>query len=461
LEQKVELDAEVIRRLDQAGPCYTSYPTADRFVEAFGAEAYRTWAQKRNIGGILRPLSLYVHIPFCRSICFWCGCNKVFTRNRRKARRYIKALKQELAIQGELFRDDPKVLQLHWGGGAPTFLDPRQMRELMGAIQAHFQLLPAGEYSIEIDPRAANEDTIALLAELGFNRASLGVQDFDPLVQKAVNRIQSEEETLNVLRAARREGFKSINIDLIYGLPHQSVVGFDRTLSKVIAMAPDRLSIYNYAHLPHVFKPQRRIDEAHLLDVPSKLQLLRLAIERVTAAGYLYIGMHHFARPEDELAVAQRQGRLHRNFQGYSTHAGCDLVALGVSAIGTMGPSYSQNFRSLDDYYGSIEQDVLPIMRGIELTADDLARRAVIQALMCQFELSKEAIEIAHLIEFDRYFATELEELRAFESDGLLTLEDRWINVTAKGRLLVRNICMVFDKYLRADQRRSKYSKVI
>jgi oxygen-independent coproporphyrinogen III oxidase len=461
LEQKVELDAEVIRRLDQAGPCYTSYPTADRFVEAFGAEAYRTWAQKRNIGGILRPLSLYVHIPFCRSICFCCGCNKVFTRNRRKAGRYIKALKQELAIQGELFRDDPKVLQLHWGGGTPTFLDSRQMRELMGAIQAHFQLLPAGEYSIEIDPRAANEDTIALLAELGFNRASLGAQDFDPVVQKAVNRIQSEEKTLNVLRAARREGFKSINIDLIYGLPYQSVAGFDRTLSKVIAMAPDRLSIYNYAHLPHVFKPQRRIDEAHLPDAPSKLQLLRLAIERVTAAGYIYIGMHHFARPEDELAVAQRQGRLHRNFQGYSTHAGCDLVALGVSAIGTMGPSYSQNFRSLDDYYGSIEQDVLPIMRGIELTADDLARRAVIQALMCQFELSKEAIEIAHLIEFDRYFATELEELRAFESDGLLTLEDRWINVTAKGRLLVRNICMVFDKYLRADRKRRMYSKVI
>jgi oxygen-independent coproporphyrinogen-3 oxidase len=461
MEQKVELDAEVIRRLDQAGPRYTSYPTADRFVEAFGAEAYRTWAQKRNIGGILRPLALYVHIPFCRSICFCCGCNKVFTRNRRKAGRYIKALKQELAIQGELFRDDPKVLQLHWGGGTPTFLDPRQMRELMGAIQAHFQLLPAGEYSIEIDPRAANEDTVALLAELGFNRASLGAQDFDPVVQKAVNRIQSEEETLNVLRAARREGFKSINIDLIYGLPHQSVVGFDRTLSKVIAMAPDRLSIYNYAHLPHVFKPQRRIDEAHLPDAPSKLQLLRLAIERVTAAGYLYIGMDHFARPEDELAVAQRQGRLHRNFQGYSTHAGCDLVALGVSAIGTMGPSYSQNFRSLDDYYGSIEQDVLPIMRGIELTADDLARRAVIQVLICQFELSKEAIEIAHLIEFDRYFATELEELRAFESDGLLTLEDRWINVTAKGRLLVRNICMVFDKYLRADQKRSRYAKVI
>ena len=460
MEQKVELDAEVIRRLDHAGPRYTSYPTADRFVEAFGAEAYRTWAQKRNIGGILRPLSLYVHIPFCRSICFYCDCNKVVTRNRRKAGRYIKALKQELAIQGELFRDDPKVIQLHWGG-APSFLDPRQMRELMRAIQAHFRLLPAGEYSIEIDPRAANEDTIALLAELGFNRASLGVQDFDPLVQKAVNRIQSEEETLNVLRAARREGFKSISIDLIYGLPHQSLDGFECTLNKVIAMAPDRLSIYNYAHLPHVLKSQRRIGEAHLPDAPSKFQLLRLAIERMTAAGYLYIGMDHFARPEDELAVAQRQGRLHRNFQGYSTYANSDVVALGVSAIGMVGPTYSQNFRALEDYCDAIANRALPVMRGIELTPDDLARRAVIQALLCHFGLSKDAIESAHLIDFDRYFATELAELEAFAAKGWLTLEERWVAVTAKGRLLIRNIAMVFDKYLRADQKRSRYSKVL
>ena len=412
------VDADLLWRLERSGPRYTSYPTADRFVEAFGPDAYRNWTAKRNIGGIIRPLSLYVHIPFCSSPCFYCACNKIVTRDRGKVAHYLHYLLREIAMQGELFRSDPDVVQLHWGGGTPTFLKHEEMRQLMAATRSYFRMVAEGEYSVEIDPRTVDEETMAVLAELGFNRASFGVQDFDPVVQKAVNRIQTKEETLRVIRAARHEGFKSINIDLIYGLPHQNVVSFNDTLDSVIAMDPDRVSIYSYAHLPTRFKGQRRIHEANLPDAGTKLQLLGLAIKRMIDAGYIYIGMDHFAKPQDELAQAQRQGRLHRNFQGYSTYADCDMVALGVSAIGKIGPTYCQNFKELQDYYDCLDRRKLPIMRGIELTADDLVRRAVIQSLMCHFELSKEAIEKAHVLEFDNYFAPELEELEGFECQG-------------------------------------------
>ena len=458
---ELEVDLDLIRRLDKNGPRYTSYPTADRFVEEFNAESYANWVAKREIGGISRPLSLYVHLPFCNTLCFYCACNKIITKDRSKAEKYVRYLIKELALQADLLGEGQRVEQLHWGGGTPTFLSDDLMRELMGAIRQNFKLVENGEYSIEIDPRKVSDQTIALLGELGFNRISIGVQDFDSLVQRAVNRIQSEEETLQVIRAARANGFKSVSIDLIYGLPKQNLPGFKATLDKVIAADPDRISIYNYAHLPTIFKPQRRILEEELPAPQIKLDILSLAVKTLTDAGYVYIGMDHFAKPGDELAVAQRQGRLHRNFQGYSTHSDCDLVALGVSAIGKIGPTYSQNFRDLEGYYDALDRNQLPIMRGMELDADDLVRRAIIQALTCHFEIYKKSFSISYLIEFDRYFATELNELREYEREGLLKLTPEWISVTPKGRMLIRNICMVFDKYLRTRQEQARYSKVI
>lgn len=457
----VEVDLDLIRRLDRNGPRYTSYPTADRFVEAFNAQTYTSWLRDRNIGAISRPLSLYFHIPFCNTICYYCACNKVITKDRARSAKYVKYLIQEMAMHAQLLGNDRHVEQLHWGGGTPTFLPHDQIAELMQATREHFQLIDDGEYSIEIDPRKVDHETVALLGKQGFNRMSIGVQDFDHDVQVAVNRVQSEEETLGVMQAARDNGFKSISMDLIYGLPKQTLASFSQTLDKVIAAAPDRLSIYSYAHLPQLFKPQRRINVVELPTAQSKLDILKLAIGKLTDAGYVYIGMDHFAKPDDELAIAQRQGRLHRNFQGYSTHADCDLVAMGISAIGKIGPTYSQNFRTLDEYYDCLDRNELPIMRGIELTADDLLRRAIIQALMCHFEISIESLEVAYLVDFNRYFTAEIELLRDYEREGLLTLADGWLTVTPKGRLLIRTICMVFDKYLRHDQERQRYSKVI
>ncbi len=456
-----EVDLDLIRRLDRNGPRYTSYPTADRFVEAFGPETYKSWAAKRNIGGVQRALSIYVHLPFCSTICYYCGCNKVVTRNKNRGVEYLGYLAKEIALQAPLFSEDPRVEQMHWGGGTPTFFSTAQMQDLFVLLRQHFDFSPDGEYSIEIDPRTVDEKTIAALRAMGFNRLSLGVQDFDPDVQRAVNRLQSEKQTLAIIDAARREGFLSVNVDLIYGLPKQNLITFNRTLARVVAVRPDRVAIYNYAHLPTRFKSQRQINEADLPSPETRLKLLALSAQRLTEAGYVYIGMDHFALPEDSLAVAQRQGRLHRNFQGYSTHAECDLVALGVSAIGSIGPTYSQNHRALEDYYDSLERDELPIMRGMELTADDLLRRAVIQTLMCHFTLSKEAVEIQYLIDFDKYFSEELAELREFEKEGLLELSDRWINVTPKGRMLIRNICMVFDQYLQHEREVGRYSRVI
>ena len=454
-------DAEVIRRFDINGPRYTSYPTADRFVEAFGPDDYRMWLGRRTVGGIGKPLSLYVHLPFCNTICYYCACNKIITKDHGRSAKYLKYLGKELAMQAAALDGPHEVAQLHWGGGTPTFLSQDEMRTLMDMTREHFRLIPNGEYSIEVDPRKVDEPTVHLLSEFGFNRMSIGVQDFDPDVQLAVNRIQSLEETQRVIEAARASNFKSISVDLIYGLPKQNVISFNRTLEEVIRLSPDRLSVYNYAHLPGLVKPQRRINEADLPTPDARLQILQLAIRRLTDAGYVFIGMDHFAKPDDELAVAQRQGRLHRNFQGYSTHADADLLAFGLSAISKVGPTYCQNFKTIDEYYDALDRNELPVMRGIELTADDLLRRSIIQSLMCHFELSIESIEIAHLIDFKSYFAPELAALREMEQAGLLRVDDQGLTIMTRGRMLVRAIAMVFDRYLRTDQERVRYSKVI
>jgi len=460
MQQTTIFDLDLIRRYDKAGPRYTSYPTAVQFHNDFDETAYRKHAQNSNT--TLKPLSLYVHIPFCDTVCFYCGCNKVATKNRQLATPYLTHLHQELAFQSALFDRERPVTQLHWGGGTPTFLSHDQMRDLIQGIKTHFQLLDddSGEYSIEIDPREMQFDTVALLRELGFNRMSLGVQDFDPNVQKSVNRIQTEEQTFAVLEAARREGFKSISLDLIYGLPHQNVNSFSNTLNKILAVKPDRLSIFNYAHLPTLFKPQRRINEADLPSPTEKLAILQQTIHQLTEAGYIYIGMDHFALPDDELTQAQRNGTLYRNFQGYSTHADCDLIGLGITSIGKVGDSYSQNVKTLEEYYAQIDANHIPIFRGIGLNADDKLRRAVITQLICHFSLDISAIENEYQIDFKNYFLTEWNELEKMQGDGLLERRDERIDILPAGRLLVRNICMTFDAYLRQNKEQ-RYSKVI
>ena len=460
-QENLIVDPDLLRRFDRPGPRYTSYPTADRFVEAFGPEQYRLFLDGRRVGGILRPLSLSVHLPFCDTICYYCGCNKIITKDHGRSSKYLRYLKKEMDLVCEFLAPRERVTQLHWGGGTPTFLNQGELAELMQTIRDHYTLAEDGEYSIEIDPRSAGPDTITLLGKLGFNRISMGVQDFDPQVQRAVNRIQSFEQTKAVADTARSSGFLSVNMDLIYGLPRQNIEQFRQTLDKVIAINPDRIALYNYAHLPTVFKPQRRINEADLPKPEERIGLLTMAIHFLTDLGYVYIGMDHFAKPDDELALAQRRGHLHRHFQGYCTRAECDLIGLGISAIGSVGPSYIQNVRTLDEYYDSLDRGVLPVMRGLAASPDDLVRRTVIQALMCNFALSQRAVEIAHLIEFRRYFESELNYLAEYQELGLVDIEDDWITVTPPGRLLVRPICMVFDKYLRTAEQRARYSKVI
>ena len=457
----VVVDTELLQKYGGNGPRYTSYPTADRFVEAFDGDAYRHWLENRNIGGFKRPLGLYVHIPFCDTVCYYCACNKIVTKNRERAGKYLRYLELEIAQVASHMPDDRKVSRMHWGGGTPTFLSAEELEQLMAAIRSRFELDPAGEYAIEVDPRKVSAERVALLGRLGFNRISVGVQDFDPEVQRAVNRIQSVEETANVIVAARANGFRSVNMDLIFGLPKQTVSGFAATLERVIECDPDRIALYSYAHLPSAFKTQRRILESDLPSPAAKQELMTSAIRRLEAAGYVYIGMDHFAKPGDELAVSQRQGRLTRDFQGYACGGDSDMIGFGVSAIGKIGPSYSQNAKTLDEYYLMLDQKKLPVLRGVQLTSDDLVRRAVIQALACHFALAKESISIAHLIDFDRYFAPELRDLERLEADGLVELEKDWIHVTARGRLLVRAVCMVFDKYLRASEQRARYSRVM
>jgi oxygen-independent coproporphyrinogen-3 oxidase len=455
------IDPQLLARFDKPGPRYTSYPTADRFVEAFGPAAYRAALQSRRANRLARPLSLYVHLPFCNTICYYCGCNKVVTKDHGRSAKYLRYLAKEMDMVVAELGDGTTIEQLHWGGGTPTFLNALELRDLMGSIRERFVLAPDGEYSIEVDPRSGDPIIIALLGELGFNRISMGVQDFDTDVQRAVNRIQPYAMTADAVAAARGAGFKSINLDLIYGLPRQTPARFADTLRKVVDLAPNRIALYNYAHLPTVFKPQRRINEADLPSADTRMTLLTEAIETLTGAGYVYIGMDHFARPDDDLAQAQRRGNLHRNFQGYSTRAECDLVAFGVSAIGCVGASYVQNVKTLDEYYDRLDQDVFPVMRGIELKPDDMIRRAVIQALMCQFTCAIESIELAYLIDFRKYFAHELEQLRTYQDIGLVEVDDEWITITPKGRLMVRVVAMVFDYHLRSKQTTARYSKVV
>ncbi|HVN34317.1 MAG TPA: oxygen-independent coproporphyrinogen III oxidase, partial [Casimicrobiaceae bacterium] len=454
----LSFDSGLIRKYDGFGPRYTSYPTADRFTEAFGPEELIDALRERSP---LQPLSLYVHVPFCNTICYYCACNKVVTKDHGRSAKYIRYLAKEVALLAALVNPRAPVTQLHLGGGTPTFLSGEEMAQLVRLLEEHFSFAADCQRSIEVDPRSVTVETVADLAGFGFNRMSLGVQDFDPEVQRAVNRLQSESDTLAVMRAARANGFHSLNVDLIYGLPRQTVAGFGVTLDRIIAAAPDRIALYSYAHVPHLFKPQRRISEPDLPSPADKLAILELAIDKLVGSGYVYIGMDHFAKPDDELAAAQREGRLHRNFQGYSTDADCDLLAFGVSAIGKTGATYSQNVRTLDDYYTRLDAGVLPCFRGRRLGADDLCRREVIQSLMCHFTVDYAAIEAVHGVRFDRAFAAELAALRPLASDGLVEIGPDRIDVTPRGRLLVRSVAMTFDRYLREDRERARYSRVI
>lgn len=440
-------------RIDGNGPRYTSYPTADRFHGGFGESDYHE-ALAACRANAPAPLSLYVHIPFCENICYYCGCNKIITADHGRSARYVEYLRREMALVAGQLGARRRVAQSHWGGGTPTFLDPDEMRSVMQGLHEHFELTSDGEHSIEIDPRRVTMARMAVLAELGFNRISLGVQDFDPEVQRSIHRVQSYKETANVVDAARRFGFRSVSVDLIYGLPHQTTERFSATIERVLELCPDRLSVYSYAHLPHVFKPQRRIDEKALPAPGEKLDILVSTIERLTAAGYVYIGMDHFARPDDDLAIAQREGRLQRNFQGYSTHAGYDQLGLGVSSIGAVAGRYVQNARRLDDYYAALDAGRLPVMRGFTMAADDHLRREVIGELMCNGVLDVAAVEAAHGIDFAAMFAAELADLDKLAVDGLVRREAGRIVVTPLGRLLVRRVAMVFDRYLREDAAR-------
>jgi oxygen-independent coproporphyrinogen-3 oxidase len=457
----LSFDSELVRKYDGLGPRYTSYPTADRFTEIFTADDLIDALSRRDLGSASPPLSVYVHVPFCDTICYYCACNKIITKDHGRSAKYLRYLGEEMELIASHVEPGAAVTQLHWGGGTPTFLSADEMTRLMRMLRDNLPFAEDAECSIELDPRKIDAETVALLAQMGFNRLSVGVQDFDPAVQAAVNRIQDEAGTRKVLDAARANGFTSLNVDLIYGLPRQTVAGFDTTLQKVIAAAPDRVALYSYAHVPHLFKPQRRINEAELPSPETKLAILELAIARLTGAGYVYIGMDHFAKPDDELAVAQHDGRLQRNFQGYSTHANCDLLAFGVSAIAKVGATYSQNVRTLDDYYSRLDSDALPCFRGWRLSDDDRLRRDVIHTLMCQFSVSVAAIEATHGIAFERYFAIELDELKPMIDDGLVEIAPDAITVTSRGRLLVRNVAMVFDLFLREQKKRASYSRVI
>ena len=458
------VDRDLCRRFDISGPRYTSYPTADRFQANPGAQLLVDALQERPTPE--QPLSLYVHLPFCSTVCYYCGCNKVITTDHQKSSRYLDYLEREIDLQLQSLSGSRSVAQLHWGGGTPTFLSDDEMRRLMGILRSRFDFLPEGEYSIEIDPRSVDPQRAHLLAEMGFNRMSLGIQDFDPLVQQAVNRIQTFEQTRDVLLAARDAGFKSVSVDLIYGLPRQTLAGFREKNEKTLSLAPDRIALYSYAHLPQIFMPQRRIHDAELPQAEDKLSLMAMAIETLVEAGYVFIGMDHFARPDDELALAQQDAKLHRNFQGYSTHAELDLLAFGVSAIAKVGPVYAQNAKTLDEYYGDLDAGHLPVRRGYRMNDDDALRRIVIQELMCHFELDFAQIELTWSIDFRTYFASALEQLQPLAEAGLLTIDTAGITVEPKGRLLVRIIAMAFDYYLQKDRQndpvgRSRYSRVI
>ncbi len=462
MDNKVIFDKELIRRYDTFGPRYTSYPTAVQFTTDYGMNDYLNWAKQSNEDPIPAPLSLYLHIPFCDTICYYCGCSKVITKDKSKAAPYIALLKKEIKLQGALFAKDREVSQIHWGGGTPTFLSDEEIHEIIECIRENFSL-PANdevEFGIEVDPRTVDQQRIKNLADMGFNRISFGVQDFDHKVQESVNRIQSTEEIQQHIISARAENFQSINIDLMYGLPNQSVQSFSKTLDTTIELNPDRIAIYNYAHLPEMFKPQRRIEEDELPSPEEKLNILQLCIDKLHDAGYVYIGMDHFAKESDDLVKAQKQGSLHRNFQGYSTNADCDMIAMGITAISRVGDNYSQNVRTIDEYEERLNRDEIPVFRGIELEADDVLRREVINQLMCNNQLDIKKIEKEWHIDFYYYFKSSMENLQQMADDGLLTIDKDKITITTSGRLLARSICMQFDRYLQ-EKNNNRFSRVI
>jgi len=462
----ITFDAELLHRYDGPGPRYTSYPTAPAFHTGFGAGQLREQALRSNEEPIPRPLSVYVHVPYCFSPCFYCGCNRIITRDRSRAEPYLLRLARETELVGRWFDRDREVVQVHLGGGTPNFLSPAQIFELMESLRSHFRLSTRADrdFSIELDPRFLQLGDIASYAAAGFSRASFGVQDFDPVVQRAVNREQTVEQTLDAIQACRDSGFRSVNVDLIYGLPKQNAAGFARTLDIVTAARPDRIAVYGYAHMPQVFKAQTQIEEADLPAPGDKLALLQLAIERLGEAGYRHIGMDHFALPDDDLAVAQDAGTLHRNFMGYTTHADCDLIGLGVSAISHIGDSFSQNPRDLPGWEIALDKGQPPVWRGLALDTDDQVRADVIQQLMCNGAIDMALIERRHGIEFDVYFSAALARLEPLIADGLAERTGSRIAATSRGRLLLRIIAMCFDKYLESatpPAARPRYSRVI
>lgn len=456
-----EFDRELIAGLPSSGPRYTSYPTADRFHSGFREKEYLEALHSRGADASNKPLSLYIHIPFCNTICYYCGCNKIITKDKGRADAYIEYLEKEMKLLAPHLGGRHQLAQLHFGGGTPTFLSDNQLERVFEMIRKYFQLIPDGEYSIEIDPRKVSRETVLKLGRLGFNRMSVGIQDFDPKVQAAVNRIQSYEETKEVIDAAREAGFKSVSVDLIYGLPYQTSESIKTTIDTVLSLDPDRLALYHYAHLPHVFKPQRRIDTAAVPGSEEKLDMLQYCVQTLTERGYVFIGMDHFAKPDDELSVALEKGLLQRNFQGYSTYADCDLVAIGVSSIGKIGNTYSQNERDIDAYYAAIDEGRLPVMRGYQLNQDDILRRNIIQDLMCRFALDYRVYEDISGTPFDRYFKDELADLEKLADLGLVSLNKQGLTVTPKGRFLIRNIAMVFDYHLRHKETKAKYSQTV
>ena len=459
-------DPDLLRRYDRPGPRYTSYPTAPQFHSGFGEAQLRDEARRSNADPIPRRLSLYAHIPYCFSPCFYCGCNRIITRDASRGERYVERLLREIEMLAPLFDRDRDVIQLHFGGGSPNFLRPAQLGRIIDSFAHHFSFGGHADrdFSIELDPRFIDAADVAALAALGLNRASLGVQDFDPEVQQAVNRIQGVAQTLAVIEACREAGMRSVNVDLIYGLPRQTPPGFSRTLDTVIQARPDRVAVYGYAHLPGLFKPQRQIVENELPDAETRLHLLQLAIEKLSAVGYEYIGMDHFALPHDDLARAMHRGGLHRNFMGYTTHADSDLIGVGVSAISHVGDSFSQNPRDLPAWEAAIDAGRLPVWRGLRLDPDDVLRADVVQSLMCNGAIEITQIEQRHDIDFASYFADALAQLAQLQRDGLVRLDDRRIAATSRGRLLMRIIAMCFDRYLQptpSPARIPSYSRAI
>ncbi len=456
----LEWDSDLIRQYDLTGPRYTSYPTAPQFCESFSEADFNAAVKKSNLSG--RPLSLYFHIPFCDTLCFYCGCNKVVTNNKGRAQPYLECIDREMALQTALFDTNRPVTQLHWGGGTPTFISDDEMSWLMAATRKYFNLLDddVGEYSIEIHPGRVSANTMAHLRKLGFNRISMGVQDFDPTVQKAVNRYNSVEEVSTLVKALRQQAYHSISMDLIYGLPMQTLSSVSETLNRVIELSPDRLSLFNYAHMPHLFKSQELINERELPSAQQKLELLYMAIERLQCAGYIYVGMDHFAKPDDSLVQAQREGKLQRNFQGYSTYGDCDLLSFGASAISAFGNVYIQNAKRVEDYQKSINSGSLPFTKGIALSSEDILRQFVINQLICHFNLNFATVSNAFGLDTRSHFAEELALLKPMVDDGLLTINDEGIEILNAGRLLIRRVCMVFDEYLN-NSSTVRYSKVI